>query len=479
MPSTVLSDATLGRHRQTNGLYDLFLSLYRSLAESGVSEIVRRVFSPWQQGRYPEWRNLSHPLCTILTREVGDDPNEWLDDFARIRDQLLNRFVAWAQESENQHDVFEQHVACVVIALRQLDIVVGRVLAFPPGTATYPSPPRASGYTLVLSPGTGFHNRYRLKSELEPVPPLQHGEFVQSLGLVWTYVVEPLAGEQYFNWTIERVQPLVESVWREQMVRGELSFALLSFPHAGLQANIEFKGNCFLVRDLGSSEPEFDGSVLNRLEALAKQRTVAVLLFPELTASSALVSGVKARLEANPNRFGLVIPGSRHLEGSTGIWHNTCVGLDPMGRESNVRHDKITRYALSPKKAQAYGRDAAVETIECIEVQRRIRLYDSFTLGRFAVLICRDIIEPSVPEFLRRHRLDNIFVLAMTPDLKDFRERCSDLGRELDAGIFVVNTADAQPPQPAFIYIPVRGKKDLEVCPAGPHQECLHVTPAF
>jgi hypothetical protein len=67
----------------------------------------------------------------------------------------------------------------------------------------------------------------------------------------------------------------------------------------------------------------------------------------------------------------------------------------------------------------------------------------------------------------------------MTPNLEDFRERCSDLGRELDAGVFVVNTADARPPQPAFIYVPVRGKKALEVCPAGLHKECLHVTPAF
>jgi hypothetical protein len=479
MPTTIVSDDALGRHRLSAGLYDLFLSFYRSLAEDGISEVVRRVFSPWERARYPEWRNLSHPLCTILINEIGSDPNAWLDDFPKMRDQLLHRLTTWAHESENRPDVLEQQVACVVTALRQLDMIVGRALAFPPSSATYPSTPRASGYTLVMNPGTGFHNRYRLKSELEPVPPLQHGEFIESLGLVWTYVVGPLAGGQYFDWSIERVQPLVESVWREQMEHGHLSFALLSFPHAELQPNLEFKDNCFLVKDLGSSEMEFDASVLNRLEVLAKQGGAAVLLFPELTASSALVSGVKARLAANPNRFGLVIPGSRHLEASTGIWRNKCIGLDPIGRESNIKHEKVTRYVLPRKKAQAYGRDPAVETIECIEPRRQIRLYDSFTLGRFAVLICRDIIEPPVPEFLRRHRLDNIFVLAMTPNLEDFRERCSDLGRQLDAGVFVVNTAEAQPPQPAFIYLPVRGKKALEVCPAGLHQECLHVTPAF
>jgi len=479
MPTILLSDEALERHSKMTSVYDLFLSLYRSIAEDGMTEIVRRLFSPWDQARYPEWRNLSHPWCTTLLDDIGNDPNEWLDEFFKMRDLLLSRFRAWVRESGNQYDALDQQVTWVVTALRQMDIVIGRALAFPMGAATYPSPPRANGYTLVLNPGTGFHNRYRVRKGLDPVPPLQHGEFVQSLGLVRTYVVEPLAGEQYFEWTIERVQPLIESVWRGLMEREELRFAMLSFPHGKTHPTLEFKEKCFLVKDLGSSEPEFDGSVLNRLQTIAQEAGVAVLLFPELTASNSLVSGVKARLAANPNRFGLVIPGSRHAEVSVGTWRNTCIGIDPIGRESNVVHHKITRYALPGKEAQAYGREPAVETIECIEARRQIRLYDSFTLGRFAVLICRDIIEPSVPEFLRRHRLDNIFVLAMTPDLEDFRERCSDLGRELDAGVFVVNTGDAQPPQPAFIYLPVRGKKDLEVCPTGPHHECLHITPAF
>lgn len=479
MPAFWLSEDALERYSLTANVYELFLSLYGSIAEGGISEIVRRVFSPWQQARYPEWRNFSHPQCAILSNEIGSDPNEWLDDFATMRDRLLVRFRAWAYELRNQRDVPEQHVASIVIALRQLDVIVGRALAFPLSAATYPSPPDGNSYTVVLAPSTGFYNRYRLREELDPVSPLEHGEFVQSLGLVWTYVVERLAGQQYFDWNIERVQALVESVWRDQRGRGELKFALLSFPHAQLQPNLEFGENCFVVRDLGSSESEFDRIVLNRVEALAKQGGVSVLLFPELTASSVLVSGIREKLTANPNRFGLVIPGSRHVEVSPGIWRNACVGIDPVGRESNIRHEKITRYALPRKKAEAYGRDSAVETIECIEVRRQIRLYDSFTLGRFAVLICRDVIESSVPEFLRRHRLDHIFVLAMTPDLEDFRDRCSDLGRQLDAGIFVVNTAEAQPPQPAFIYLPVRGEKRLETCPTGLHQECLHVTPAF
>lgn len=212
---------------------------------------------------------------------------------------------------------------------------------------------------------------------------------------------------------------------------------------------------------------------------IVKHGGASVLLFPELMASSALVASLKSLLAGSPNRIGMVIPGSRHVEVSPRVWRNRCTALDPMGHESNVTHDKMTRFALPRKTAALYGRGEAGETIECTEAPRRIRLYDSFTLGRFAVLICRDVIEPQVPEFLRQHFLDHVFVLAMTPNLGDFLGPCSELGRILDAGIFVVNTAFDSQPQPALLYVPVRGEPTLEVCPHGNHETCVHRSPSF
>jgi hypothetical protein len=262
------------------------------------------------------------------------------------------------------------------------------------------------------------------------------------------------------------------------MERGQLSFALLSFPHATMKATFEFRENCFLVKDLGPSEPDVDAKVVEKVATIVKHGGASVLLFPELTASSALVSSLKSMLAGSPNPIGMVIPGSRHVEVSPGVWRNRCTALDPMGHESNVTHDKMTRFALPRKTAALYGRGEASETIECTEAPRRIRLYDSFTLGRFAVLICRDVIEPQVPEFLRQHFLDHVFVLAMTPDLGDFLGPCSELGRILDAGVFVAN-APFDAPQPALVYLPVRREPTLETCPHGDHEVCLHLAPLF
>ena len=201
-------------------------------------------------------------------------------------------------------------------------------------------------------------------------------------------------------------------------------------------------------------------------------------VFPSARKSGGRVSGLKSLLAASPNQIGMVIPGSRHLEIAPGVWRNRCTALDPMGNECNVTHDKITRYALPKKMAAQHGRDTTIETIECTEAPRSIRLYDSFTLGRFAVLICRDVIEPQVPEFLRQHSLDHLFVRAMTPDLGDFLGPCSELGHILDAGVFVVNTP-FETPHPALIYMPVRVEPALEECPDGHHEVCLHRSPHF
>lgn len=473
MPQTVLSGGVLVEHERATNLYDLFLSLYRSVAENGVSEIVRTLFSLWGPAEYRDWRNSSHPSSEAIATEIGDNPNPWIDDFPATRDRLLNRLRVLSEASDPSGDSARQEVALVVSALRELDRIIGQALSFPPGVLTYPAKPDMNGYTVVRKPGAGFYSQYRIREELEAPPPLTHGEFRESLGLASTYVVHPIAGEHYFDWTIERAPALSESVWREQLARGDLSFVLVSFPHAGVKATLRFGDHCFLVTDLGPAEADVDREVLSKIGAIAKDRGAAVVFFPELTAQPDLVAGIKSILAASPNRIGMVIPGSRHAEVSSGVWRNRATALDPIGRDSNVTHDKVTRYPLPKKLVAHYNRDDAMEIIECIEAPRRIRLYDSFTLGRFAVLICRDVIEPQVPEFLRQHFLDHIFVLAMTPDLRDFLGPCAQLGRSLDAAVFVANMPfDA--PQPALLYVPVRGKPHVEECPQRIHEICLH-----
>jgi len=159
MPRIVLSDGALLEHGRAANLCELFLSLYRSVAENGVSEIVRKVFSSWESTEYSDWRNSSHPSCEAIANEIGNNPNDWIDDFSAMKDRLLGKLKELGGETEIRSDAMHHEVGCVVTALRELDVIVGQALSFPPGTLTYPSPPRSNGYTLVRQPGPGFYTR--------------------------------------------------------------------------------------------------------------------------------------------------------------------------------------------------------------------------------------------------------------------------------------------------------------------------------
>ena len=45
--------------------------------------------------------------------------------------------------------------------------------------------------------------------------------------------------------------------------------------------------------------------------------------------------------------------------------------------------------------------------------------------------------------------------------------------------VFVIEPQFGSPPQPAFLYVPVRGESKLEVCPPGAHEVCLHLSLPF
>jgi len=98
MPRIVLSDAALMEHGARENLDDLFLSLYRSVAENGVSEIVRKVFSSWESLGYSDWRNSSHPYCDAINNEIGNSPNDWIDDFSAMKDRLLAKLKVLGDE---------------------------------------------------------------------------------------------------------------------------------------------------------------------------------------------------------------------------------------------------------------------------------------------------------------------------------------------------------------------------------------------
>jgi len=462
----------VGKQTDTGNVFELFLSLYRSVAESGLSEVARRVC--WHEAsRYNEWHQQQDPLARSIVDAIGENPNPWLEEFSSTQKRVLLTLEHAGEAIARAANAQEQAVLCIVTALRQLDPILDKILSFSIGALSYPSPPRADSYTLVRKPRTSFYSLYRTREDLPAPPPLQHGEFDQALGLISTYVVPPLSGGQYFEWDVHRIPESIESVWRLHS-QTEISFLLLSFPHGETQMRIDVQESSFRVANLGPKETEIQELVAEQV-AKGIAKGASIVLFPELTASDAMTRHVKRLLAEQPNRIGMLVPGSKHLEVSPGVWRNRCTAIDGMGQDTGILHDKFTRYALPDGTIHGLGGDLGTEILEGIQVTpRRVNFYDSYTLGRLAILICRDIIEPQTAEFLRRHFLDHILVISMSPSLKDFQTACSQLGRVLDCGVYVVNTAFGDKPEPAFFYLPIRRKSPLEACPKQSHEVCSH-----
>ncbi len=90
------------------------------------------MFYSWESTEYSDWRNSSQPYCDAITNEIGNNPNDWIDDFSAMKDRLLTKLKAFGDEVENLSEAMHQEVGCVVTALRELDVIVGQALAFPP-----------------------------------------------------------------------------------------------------------------------------------------------------------------------------------------------------------------------------------------------------------------------------------------------------------------------------------------------------------
>lgn len=76
------------RQQEAENIFELFLGLYQSIAESGFSEAVRRVFSYDSSGQYRSWQLQTHPLARLLAEVIGGNPNSWVEEFPAARNKL-------------------------------------------------------------------------------------------------------------------------------------------------------------------------------------------------------------------------------------------------------------------------------------------------------------------------------------------------------------------------------------------------------
>jgi hypothetical protein len=348
--------------------------------------------------------------------------------------------------------------------------------------STYPDPPM-QGPVIVRRPANYYFETLRSSLEREPppgIPPGGTNDFDRALQLDHLYVVPRLEAGDAFTWKISRVPPR----WRSQIRRSDASrIALISFPHSfeDIQFDPDRSQPTFRVVGLGD-EADLCARLSRALEALVRA-PVDLLVCPELTGSPRVRSVVQDFLENSGVPIAFTCPGSWH-QSVHGIWRNRCKILGPQGQEDDeFFHDKITPYPLPENIGTRLGFPGP--TLEGIDgSHRRVAIWDLPGLGRVVVLICLDVLDPFITTFLRRHRfgIDHIFVPSMSDELGRFSATCSELGRWLDAGIYVANTTagNGHDRQAAYVYLPFRGaqKSAIQSCTTltgNPHRICIRI----
>ncbi|MGE3958416.1 MAG: hypothetical protein AB7H96_17020 [Vicinamibacterales bacterium] len=493
MPGDRPTDALFDELRAATSAPDLFRHIYAFLAGPAHAEDVRKIFMAPPGALGYDVRDAIAPLEERLTQLFREHSTvDWDFDFAGSREALVDCLISFGVQRKGIHVL----VGALVLTLRHLDSPVGGILMreSPP---QYPPQPDREGFTVVYRGRHVFaelRNAFDNERDLneggevhtETPPVLEHDAFPAVLELHHTYVVPPEVSSLVSGWTAAWLPKVVD----DQLPGNRpLRIALVSCPHSrqGLSVDIDSTTHptAWVYRVTCTPDEPLVTDLAQALEEETARRT-GVIALPELMGSARGDQLFTSHLAEHRYRVGFVLPGSRHIlhddpPGQT-EWRNQVDALDSTGRHlPGVRHWKVSRFPLPEKTVEQLRPDllsavrAGREVLEGIDTApRELRLYCSHGWGRFTIGICRDLLEPAFQHFCLTHRPDHIIVLAMTQQTDEFVHQARTLGRQADAGIYIVNAGFSHAVAPGIVYVPFRSlaKRPVPACSAG-HRVCV------
>jgi len=170
----------------------------------------------------------------------------------------------------------------------------------------------------------------------------------------------------------------------------------------------------------------------------AADSTGAVLLvLPELSIDASVLQGIRDWWQTNRRTLSLLVAGSQHIE-EGGVRRNRSVTLLP-GR-TEIAHDKFSRFYVRRRSPDGSAFDRVVEDIARAPAIS-IHLAGDWS---FAVLICKDLMDPTVRNLLEELRVRIVLVPACSPKTQIFEAYGYNLSVSAQAVVVVANT----PPEP-------------------------------
>lgn len=179
-----------------------------------------------------------------------------------------------------------------------------------------------------------------------------------------------------------------------------------------------------------------------------------LVLFPELASSSEIVEQIKRRLSTSKSQC-LVIAGSYH---DTATGKNTAVGVFA-NSDARLSHDKITPYFTPDHLKEGITPGTTITVYEAGEY-------------RFAIAICKDLLNDDVREIYRQMGVNFLLVQALSDKTGDFVAIAGGMASSNQAVTVMANgilEAGGTAIRPAAVLgQPMEGALQLDATPSGP-----------
>jgi predicted amidohydrolase len=300
-------------------------------------------------------------------------------------------------------------------------------------------PPSDLRKLMGLRPGPAAHYQYR---------PIDH---LQSLGMLWESDQVPRL--RPVPWPAPPAPGLLELGAQRLTRRGCFRIALCPLSGPFWPRFAMLPGLPQFAADTAEPmhAPQLLADHLDTLLDLARDQELDVLVLPELTVDAQALAQLERRLHAVTFPH-TVVAGSFHVMDGQ-VRRNRALILDQGGR-TLWSHDKRGHFRVTSRQMQAMaqpsttgqprlfvsappaGHDA--QYVEGIHHGDTLHILDA-SLGRIAVLICADALDPSSDyrRLVESGSVDLLLIIGMSPKTSDFWRWAEELGRLRTAVLFV------------------------------------------
>lgn len=191
--------------------------------------------------------------------------------------------------------------------------------------------------------------------------------------------------------------------------------------------------------------------------------TVHIVAAPELTLAPEAHAPIIAAVETRTNAAWIVFPGSYHVEAEGGIINRAPIYLGGVLHSTALTGGHLNPHAAAVKCTPVVFPVRARSYIEDIDGRESLTHLLDTSVGRIAVMICRDFLEDALRAEIVSMDADHLVVLSMSPDSgKKFIDAMENVSH-YRTSCFLVNAFTNRrevnrPPLKAAHRAPLKGK---------------------